>query len=353
MTLQPLVRTTCLAFSLVSAAHAADPPRFALVVGNATYEQLSPAPACAASGHTVAAALAGAGFTVTERFNASSGATDAAIGEFVRGLAASPGATAFIYICTRAVAVNDRPFLLPVSARIARPSDVMTQGILVKSMFDSLLRAQAGIGFVALDLITDSAGIGGLDAVLQAPQSETLAAIAVVDSTPPTEMTRMAGSLVPALAATAIPTAALLQTLRTDLPPAAIAATREPARSGFLAGGPPPPPPAPLSIAPPPPTAPPPGRVAPPPPPPAPVAVAPPEPPIPEDSLMTPIDRRRVQIVLQRLGYYAGTVDGVFGPDSRAAIRRYQHELAVEMTGRLTGEQAQRLVQSAPLPAAR
>jgi peptidoglycan hydrolase-like protein with peptidoglycan-binding domain len=53
-----------------------------------------------------------------------------------------------------------------------------------------------------------------------------------------------------------------------------------------------------------------------------------------------------VQLALQRLGYYAGQVDGVFGPESLAAIRRFQHELGAEMTGRLTADQAARLLGS-------
>ena len=59
------------------------------------------------------------------------------------------------------------------------------------------------------------------------------------------------------------------------------------------------------------------------------------------------LDRRRVQLALQRLGYYAGTVDGVYGAESLAAIRRFQHELGADMTGRLTNDQARRLLATA------
>jgi peptidoglycan hydrolase-like protein with peptidoglycan-binding domain len=58
---------------------------------------------------------------------------------------------------------------------------------------------------------------------------------------------------------------------------------------------------------------------------------------------MADSDRRRVQASLAKLGYYDGRVDGVFGPETRAAIRRYQHELGADMTGRLTAAQATRL----------
>jgi peptidoglycan hydrolase-like protein with peptidoglycan-binding domain len=45
------------------------------------------------------------------------------------------------------------------------------------------------------------------------------------------------------------------------------------------------------------------------------------------------------------LGYYSGRVDGAFGPESLAAIRRFQHELGAPMTGQLTVEQVARLLQ--------
>ena len=63
------------------ALHAA-PAREALVIGNGTYSTLPPLPACLLSAHAVAAALRSLGFDVVEREDASSGATDAAIGEF-------------------------------------------------------------------------------------------------------------------------------------------------------------------------------------------------------------------------------------------------------------------------------
>jgi peptidoglycan hydrolase-like protein with peptidoglycan-binding domain len=65
---------------------------------------------------------------------------------------------------------------------------------------------------------------------------------------------------------------------------------------------------------------------------------------MPAEDAMTESDRRHVQTVLARLGYYDGQVDGVFGPDTRAAIRRFQHELGATMSGRLTADQATRLV---------
>ena len=64
----------------------------------------------------------------------------------------------------------------------------------------------------------------------------------------------------------------------------------------------------------------------------------------PEEEQYTREDRKSVQAALIRVGYYAGAADGLFGPETRAAIRRYQHEIGAGMTGVLTAQQAARLV---------
>jgi peptidoglycan hydrolase-like protein with peptidoglycan-binding domain len=61
---------------------------------------------------------------------------------------------------------------------------------------------------------------------------------------------------------------------------------------------------------------------------------------------MTDDDRKTVQQALVRLGYYDRQVDANFGPETRAAIRRFQHEIGGDMTGHLTADQATRLVNS-------
>src|SRR5262249_22721121 len=98
-------------------------------------------------------------------------------------------------------------------------------------------------------------------------------------------------------------------------------------------------------------------RVAPPPP----AAIAPPPPALPpqpsfktvpqqhvmvDEDQMSDSDRRQVQTVLANIGYYSGPTAGTSAPETRAAIRRYQFEIKAELTGRLTAEQATRLVNS-------
>jgi peptidoglycan hydrolase-like protein with peptidoglycan-binding domain len=59
---------------------------------------------------------------------------------------------------------------------------------------------------------------------------------------------------------------------------------------------------------------------------------------------MSAADRRQVQEALRRLDYYKGPVDGIFGPLTRAAIRRFQQDIRSDATGYLTADQANRLV---------
>jgi hypothetical protein len=69
---------------------------------------------------------------------------------------------------------------------------------------------------------------------------------------------------------------------------------------------------------------------------------------MPNETSMSNADRLRVQDTLRRLDYYKGQLDGVFGPLTRAAIRRFQGDIGAQVTGRLTAEEVSRLVSTAP-----
>ena len=58
-----------------------------------------------------------------------------------------------------------------------------------------------------------------------------------------------------------------------------------------------------------------------------------------DEDQITEDDRRRVQTGLAHLGYYDGKIDAIFGPDTRAAIRRFQHEIGAPMDGAAHGGQ--------------
>ena len=65
---------------------------------------------------------------------------------------------------------------------------------------------------------------------------------------------------------------------------------------------------------------------------------------LPAEAEMSEANRRQIQEALRRVDYYKGPVDGIFGPLTRAAIRRFQREIGADTTGYLTAEEANRLV---------
>jgi len=327
---------------------AAQPARMALVIANATYTATSlPAvPACTAAARAVAEKLRAAEYDVIERTDVTTGGFDGAVGDFSNRLTAAPGATAFIYVCSRGASLNDRAFVLPVSATLERPTDLFTQGVLAKSLYDVVQRGRADTAVVALDIVPPATGPRptGFDAIADGVTLDGLAAITVIEPATGTVATRLSEALVTALGRPTLANGALVMAIQEQLGTgSATVVARQPKTAGLVVGRPPAPPPAP----------PPPVATAPPPPPP-PVTTAPPAPTtttaavpppaMPEEHLMTLDDRRRIQEALRNLGYYAITVDGIFGPETRAAIRKYQMQLMAQPTGRLTAEQAGLLV---------
>ena len=130
----------------------AEPPHAALVVGSANYASLPGIVGCGRSANAVSAALRGLNFQITERQDASTGGVDAGMSEFADHLVSGKGA-GFVYICGYATDFNNRTFLLPTTARIGRPSDVITQGILAKSMLATVSRDPSTVAVVVFDLI--------------------------------------------------------------------------------------------------------------------------------------------------------------------------------------------------------
>jgi hypothetical protein len=320
-------------------AAAAQPARVALVVGNGDYSDLSGLPACPAAAAEVAQALRALDYQVMERTDLSSGGLAAALGELGERLESAPRASVFIYICGYVAAMNDRPFLLPVTASLRRPSDVMTQGILAKTLLDLLERGDPSRAVVALDVATlpdaSDLSLGGL-AELSTPAGAGV--IAVVGSPPPTGPTPLAAALAAGLAAPDVESATLLSGVQAALKAeraVRIGALRLPEESRPLAvDDPPPPEPARPAETPP-------------------IAGSgetleetppPPLPRFPDEDIMTDGERRQVQEALKRVGYYVGEIDGLFGSETRAAIRRFQFEIGAEMTGTITGKQAARLL---------
>ena len=327
--------------------------RIALVISNGRYASMPALARCTASAAVVRDALRGRGFEVMERSDLGRGEFDTSIGALARRLAAAPAASGALYYCGYALEFNGRSFLLPTSAGIARDYDVLTQGIIAKSLVDSLIRDNESRGFVLLDVFrtpaaSSTTALGGLAEQIRpsnfavigasndgASEGPTAASLALRDQAAEgeTSLDLFAGGIHRRLAKAAAVTAQFIP-----------ATARSPADAAARPEAPPPPAPAAsTAIAVPQP---------PPPPPPEPAILVSPATPSPratmaDEDQMSDQDRRRVQALLATMGYYSGRIDGTFGPETRAAIRRYQFEIKAELTGRLKAEQATRLVKSA------
>jgi hypothetical protein len=304
---------------------------------------------------------------------------------------AGPQGAAVLYVCGYARALGDRSFLLPTDAHIEQPTDLLAQGLLLQSIGEVPAAVRASRSLVLLDLAAapGEGSLRGLDAVAGTAGP----AAGVVTAVTPTSATGSAADAGPTALANAA--AAVLSRSRFD-PAAAVIAIRDtlgPAAAGVVIGTPttvaeangasepassPPQTPA---AAPTPATgattraasadakpadatpadanpshggpadasashggpAVPAGSPAPGSPPGASgrataagftgSAAPPPSPPPTPGSVD---GRRRIQAALLRIGYYPGPVDGEFGPDTRAAIRRLQHELGDPLSGELT-----------------
>jgi hypothetical protein len=313
----------------------AEEHRLALVIGNSAYAFLPPLRTCAASASVVSAALKRAGFEVTERRDASNAELGAAIADFGDAIAREPRGAAVAYACGYAVEFDGRVFLLPASANLQRETDALTQGVVSRVLIDAVTAADARAGLVLLDSVTPPGRAALRLEKVVAPTALGGTGFVATNSTatPPDGPSPLAAAVVAGLAPAQVDARALLGDLRDELQlqaaPGVTSVVYLPAGPAWLRGAPPPPP----------------------------EPAAPPAPvPQPEASAATPpgqpvelseADRRRAQLALQRLGYYDGKVDGIFGADTLAAIRRFQHELKSNMTGRLTNDQLGRLLPDA------
>jgi hypothetical protein len=327
------------------------PLRTALVISNAQYANLPPLARCTASAAAVRDALKAKGFEVVERSDVRRGEFDAAIGGLAKRTAASPPSVAVVYYCGYAQEFNGRSFLLPAAADIKRDNDVLTQGLISKSLVDSVARVGDSTGVVLLDgFQPPGTPATGLARLAEQIQPSSFAVIGVNNDAAAQGPTATAQALRGQLTGDEVSLEKFVGGMRGELAKSGagtaffVAATGRPS---FLVGGKPPP--TPVAAAPPPPAA------AAPPPAPAPAAPAPPAAAAPapppqqvmvDEDRMSDQDRRQVQVVLATLGYYSGRIDATFGPETRAAIRRYQFEIKAEMTGHLSAEQATKLVSS-------
>lgn len=305
---------------------AADPPlRLALVISNSTYKVLPPLPPCQSAARNMAAALKDAGFEVSEAYDVTNAAMNAALASF--GRKASPQSVLMAYYCGYLAVFNDRPFLVPVSAELGALNRIMTEGVAASALINVMIRADPHQGLAILDV---APAPGKSDPVIEAT-------FPVANPPPPAVMLAISqpvpggpgNVLAERLRSPVVNLRALLESAQADWggqPGMMVALTAMLSEDLYLRGEPPPRQP----------TS-----------PPAP-ATASTEPGSAEtsdiESQMSRAERQRVQARLRALGYYQGSVDGVFGTLTRDAIRQYQSANELPQTGRLGITEATQLL---------
>jgi hypothetical protein len=381
-----------LATSAISAARS-DQLRIALVISNDDYGTEPSPDRCRASATAVRDALRTKGFKVIERDNLERGEFDSAIAALTRRVAASPASLAALYYCGYAQQFDGQAFLLPTSTTLPLDSDVLVQGIAAKDVVERLGGSPQSKGFALLDVFpTPKAAATGLGRLIEQVSSSTFAVIGASNDGPgdgPTAaslalrdqfadlemdvnvfIVRMSRELsrdpavtahfVPAIGPWQGPRASPLLARPTTEASSAVPVEPAPAPATSMALQPAAAPAAtstsisvavqaqavvPATTAAP--VTPAPAAAQPAPnalgaPSPARIAVQPPT--------LEKEDKRLIQTILAQRGYYAGQIDAKFGPETQAAIRRYQQEINVEVTGRLTTEQVIKLLCIGCLP---
>jgi len=346
----PIVLLGLAGACLTAAPARSEPLRIALVIANARYSGMPELARCTASAALVRDALREKGFEIVERSDLGRGEFDGAIGALARRAAGSAPAFAALYYCGYALEFNGRSFLLPVSANLARDSDVLTQGIISKSVVDSLARVPESAGFVLLDAFQPpGASTSGVARLIEQIQPSRFAVIGAGNNGLGQGPTPASHAVRDQVAGSRVSLGRFVDGLRDQLakdPPVATYVVPATGQPSYLAGAPAQP--APLPAPQPEPAQPVAVAVEHPPPPPVSTPAAPPPRQIimVDEDHMSDQDRRQVQVALASMGYYSGRIDGIFGPETKAAIRRYQFEIKAELTGYLAAEQATKLLNS-------
>ena len=310
--------------ALLGLGTAASQAQVAVVIGNSAYAALPRLPGCEMSASLATAALTRAGFRVSQLLNPSNARMGAAIATLGDEAAATPAVPAVIYVCGYVATYADRLFLLPVDSKLERDTDVLTQGIVAR-----LLMSAATAGGAALVLM-DVAGRPGTDmaavAAMVRPADLAHVGFAAAQVTPMGDQIAapLASALADMLRSGHVELAGALGGLPADpaLAKARLLAVRPPSNPSWLLGKATPPA---IALA-------------------IPAAMAASPPVVQRFAEPNPAERRRLQLALQRLGYFQGRVTGQFGADTEAAIRTMQRESSEPATGRLTAEQAGRLL---------
>ena len=152
-----LIRIAFLTFLLVFIASfnsiASEDQRLALVIGNSNYG-FAPLKNPVNDASDIAAALQKQGFTVTLKKNAGLKVMEEAVRDFGKRL--KRGGVGLFYFAGHGLQVEGINYLVPVSARISKESDVKYETMDAGMILDEMANANNGLNIVILDACRDN-----------------------------------------------------------------------------------------------------------------------------------------------------------------------------------------------------
>lgn len=142
--------------ALFQTAVAQADPRVALVIGNAGYKGLAPAPFAAADATAVSETLRAAGYQVTDIRDLTQADSGRIMREFLDKVAEGGAETdAFFYFSGYGAQVASENYLIPVDATIRAEGEVANEAFRLNDFLNELAQAQARTKIVVVDAARD------------------------------------------------------------------------------------------------------------------------------------------------------------------------------------------------------
>ena len=135
---------------------ASAPQKFALVIGNGSYSNLSRLNNPVNDANDMASALQGLGFSVDKVLNGTQDQMINAVMQLKRKLSASKNSYGFLFYAGHGVQSNGENFLIPVDANIPSENFLRNRSVSVQEMLDEINDAENEFNVVVLDACRDN-----------------------------------------------------------------------------------------------------------------------------------------------------------------------------------------------------
>jgi hypothetical protein len=146
----------CLMFLILVSSFLSAQNRYALVIGNASYQRIKPLNNTKNDAADIAASLRSLGFQVDIKYDLTHLQTVSAINAFTTRLAGNVNSEGFFWYAGHAVQIRDENFLLPIDVSIDSESHVSASSFRLNNLVEALGDARNKVNVVILDSCRDN-----------------------------------------------------------------------------------------------------------------------------------------------------------------------------------------------------